>query len=222
MKRCAGWVAVGLLAVAGCQDGKTPGTVARPPEPVVPGDNGSPAPKPLPKPQQTQSPTRPPEGWLPSKGLSNGWQCIVIHHTASDTGSLRDIDQWHRDKGWDCCGYHFVIGNGTHAGNGQIQVGPRWRDQLIGAHTRLYGRPGSNEGNYYNEHGIGVVLVGNFDKSRPTPSQMAALAKLVKFLMAQCGIPAGRVYLHGDLKSTDCPGHFFSRADLNNRVKALQ
>ena len=31
--------------------------------------------------------------------------------------------------------YHFVIGNGTSTGNGQIEVGDRWRRQINGGHV---------------------------------------------------------------------------------------
>ena len=42
---------------------------------------------------------------------------IVVHCSAtkfnSDVG-LKEINEWHLDKGWDGCGYHFVIRrNGT-------------------------------------------------------------------------------------------------------------
>jgi len=159
--------------------------------------------------------------WLPPGGLSDRWSCVVVHHTASDIGCLKDIDRWHRDKGWDCCGYHFVIGNGTGSGDGEIEVGPRWWDQSTGAHTRLFGAPSSHEGNYYNEHGIGIVLVGNFDKTPPTKKQMEALAELVYFLTTQANLPNGRIYVHGDLKKTDCPGFFFPRLGLATRLRAL-
>lgn len=33
----------------------------------------------------------------------------VIHHTASPDVSASTIDKWHKEKGWDGIGYHFVI-----------------------------------------------------------------------------------------------------------------
>ncbi len=214
---------LGLVMVASCQNSSQPAALDRLPDPLYMEhrEEGPPSPGQPPAPK-SESTSRPAESWLPPRGLSSRWNSIVIHHTATDVGSLNDVDRWHRGQGWDCCGYHFVIGNGTRSGNGQIQIGPRWRDQLTGAHTRLFGRPSGQDGNYYNEHGIGIALVGDFDRFSPTEQQMASLARLVDFLARTCGIPANRVYLHGQLKSTDCPGRYFSRSNLNNRLKALR
>src|SRR5579863_9129173 len=57
-------------------------------------------------------PTPSDAAWLPPHP-SDRWQCIVIHHSASDVGGAERFDRWHRAKGWDELGYHFVIGNGT-------------------------------------------------------------------------------------------------------------
>ena len=65
-----------------------------------------------------------------------------------------------RDNQWDELGYHFVIGNGTHTGDGQVEVGSRWGKQKHGAHCKT-------PDNYYNDHGIGICLVGNFENSNP-------------------------------------------------------
>jgi N-acetyl-anhydromuramyl-L-alanine amidase AmpD len=105
----------------------------------------------------------------------------------------------HREKGWDELGYHFVIGNGTDTGNGQVEVGSRWSKQKWGAHTKT-------PDNRYNEYGIGICLVGNFDIERPTAKQMQALGNLTAYLMRTYNIPAGSVLGHRDAKATDCPG----------------
>ena len=207
------------LLVAGCAEPASQKVLQRLPEPFYVQERLAPPPAPMP--HVTLPTIQPEQAWMPPGGISRRWNSIVIHHTASPTGSLREIDRWHRDKGWDCCGYHFVIGNGTGSGDGEIEVGPRWRAQSPGAHTRLCGAPSSPIGNYYNEHGIGIVMVGNFDQRRPSDRQMASLARLVAYLSSSCGIPRERIYLHGDLKSTDCPGHNFSRVDLGGRLASL-
>lgn len=176
-----------------------------------------PAPAPAPRPQF--------ESWDPPGGIKRNWRYIVIHHTASDTGSLGKIDQWHRDKGWDGCGYHFVIGNGTNSPDGSIQVSSRWAEQATGAHTRLsaqFARDRGLDPNYYNECGIGIALVGNFDKGSPDPQQMAALTKLVRYLMDRCQIPESRVVTHGGVDQTHCPGRCFSRTQLLLAVRSLR
>lgn len=163
--------------------------------------------------------------WYPDRPLFDQWGFIVIHHTATPYGSMREIDGWHRNNGWDGCGYHFVIGNGTRTPDGFIEPSIRWKNQEEGAHTRLnpkLARKAGVQPTYYNEHGIGIVLVGNFDECRPTAIQMAAAANLVKFLMKLCRIPEDRIIGHGDVDATDCPGHRFSMDDLKQRVRALQ
>lgn len=177
----------------------------------------TPAPAPAPRPKA--------EAWDPPGGVKRHWRYIVIHHSASDIGSLDKIDHWHKAKGWDGCGYHFVIGNGTNSSDGLIQVSARWNEQAIGAHTRMaerYARDRGLDSNFYNECGIGIVLVGNFDKSAPDARQMASLAKLVRYLMDRCQIPESRVVTHGTVDQTHCPGRYFSRTQLLLAVRTLR
>jgi N-acetyl-anhydromuramyl-L-alanine amidase AmpD len=147
-----------------------------------------------------------PRGWAPPV-KSDRWECIVIHHSATDFGGARRFDAGHKDKGWDGLGYHFVIGNGSDTRDGLVEVGPRWREQRTGAHCR-------SPEDYYNEHGIGICLVGNFDEEKPTAAQMKSLTKLVRFLCRRHDIPASKVHTHGGVThQTRCPGkHFDLRA----------
>jgi len=149
--------------------------------------------------------------WSPA-GPERPWQFIVIHHSATPTGSAAEFDLMHRAKGWDELGYHFVIGNGTGSGDGQVEVGSRWRTQKHGAHCKVQGHP------EYNDVGIGICLVGNFNETYPSEAQMASLSRLVRYLMNRYGIPRSRIYGHGQLKPTDCPGRHFSYADLFQRL----
>ena len=110
--------------------------------------------------------------------------------SSSTTAQARPVrwpifDKEHRAKGWDGVGYHFVIGNGTNTGDGQIEVAPRWPIQKWGAHAKT-------PDNRYNEYGIGICLVGNFDTARPTAKQMQSLEKLVAYLMQTYHIPAAQ------------------------------
>ncbi|HLX62683.1 MAG TPA: peptidoglycan recognition family protein [Planctomycetota bacterium] len=146
--------------------------------------------------------------------ISRQWTHIVIHHSASTTGSAASFDRAHREKGWDGLGYHFVIGNGSGSGDGQVEVGYRWTKQLQGAHA----------GNYeYNQHGIGICLVGDFEKvGPPSAAQMASLRSLVAFLQARCSIPTNEIIGHGNVpgRNTECPGRYLDvarfRASLNS------
>ena len=146
-----------------------------------------------------------PREWVPQVAANN-WQWVVIHHSATATGGAAAFDKMHKAKGWDELGYHFVIGNGTDTRDGQIEVGPRWPRQKWGAHAKT-------PDNRYNNFGIGICLVGNFDNTQPTPEQLKSLTRLTAYLMRTYHIPPDRVVGHGDTgKATDCPGRLMNVA----------
>ena len=147
-----------------------------------------------------------PADWTPV-AHPNSWTWIVVHHSATPTGGASAFDKMHKAKGWDELGYHFVVGNGTDTRDGQIEVGTRWPKQKWGAHTKT-------PDNQFNEHGIGICMVGNFDVARPSDVQLKSLAKLVSYLMKTYHIPADHVLGHRDCKSTDCPGKFVNIAQV--------
>jgi hypothetical protein len=135
------------------------------------------------------------------------WSAIVIHHSATDAGNAAIIDKWHREEnGWNGIGYDFVIGNGTDSPDGAVEPTYRWRGQLTGAHT------GGTPGNWANEEGIGICLVGDFSRTAPSARQMDSLVRLVRFLQQRYGITRSRIYGHGSVPgghATDCPGRRF-------------
>lgn len=141
--------------------------------------------------------------WVPGTA-ERAWKYVVIHHSDDTCGSCAKYDAVHRGKGWENgCGYAFVIGNGSQTGDGEVEVGPRWLRQIQGAHAKT-------ADNRYNELGVGVVLVGDFEHGgRPTARQYESLVRLTRWLMARYDIPADAVLRHSDCKSTACPGRNF-------------
>lgn len=141
----------------------------------------------------------------------NRWRYIVIHHSATDTGTPQSLDQYHRRRGMENgLAYHFVIGNGRGMADGQIAVGHRWRAQLKGGHLAS---------DALNEVAIGICLIGNFEKNRPTAEQMRSLYALTGYLMNRTGLGIASVRTHRQInpKPTICPGrHFPVRAMLEN------
>lgn len=134
------------------------------------------------------------------------WKFVVVHHSANPSGGYDRIDRDHRKiQGWDGCGYHFVIGNGTDSPDGQIEVARRWSDQKHGLHCRNGKSP------EVNEYGIGICLIGDLDDAPPTPKQVAAARALVAYLADRYDIPSGGVGTHADLANgpTACPGKHF-------------
>lgn len=180
---------------------RPPNDYSMTPIPVQPRWPSNPMPEPTPTPVKVSGTSEP--GWMPRQGISDRWRYIVIHHSADDKSTPAGMASWHKQRGWDGLGYHFVIGNGIGYGDGQVFVGERWPKQMHGAHCKT-------PGNEYNDHGIGICLIGDLDSHPPTAKQIRSLTNLVSYLSTQCGIPKGRVTTHGGVThKTACPGKYF-------------
>lgn len=135
---------------------------------------------------------------------------IVIHCSATpasmDVG-VKEIDRWHREKGWWTCGYHYVIRR-----DGTIEESRRFNedgDPIIGAHALGF-----------NSESIGICLVGGvrrkdnkdeqgWEGAIPehnfTPAQAKALRKLLSNL--EENYPKALIIGHNDLPwvTKKCP-----------------
>ncbi|HEY2680777.1 MAG TPA: N-acetylmuramoyl-L-alanine amidase [Candidatus Udaeobacter sp.] len=137
------------------------------------------------------------------------WQFIVVHNSGTRQGNARVFDYYHRHvrRMQNGLAYHFVIGNGTSTGDGQIEIGDRWRRQINGGHVHS---------DYLNNISLGICLVGDFNRDQPTRAQLDACEELIRYLRDRCGktergtIP---VKPHRDINPprwpTDCPGDAF-------------
>ncbi len=142
------------------------------------------------------------------------WKYVVIHHSATESGSAAEFDKNHREvRHWNGLGYHFVIGNGHGSGDGQIEIGDRWIKQIDGAHAKA---------REYNHFGVGICLVGNFNNTSPTANQMASLTTLVAYLQGRCRIPSEKIILHKSVRETDCPGRNFPYYKLLAQIARYQ
>jgi len=143
----------------------------------------------------------------------------VLHHTATDRGSVESIHAAHlkrkdsQGRPWKGIGYHFVIGNGNGMPDGQVESTFRWRTQIHGAHA------GKRE---YNEYGIGIALVGNFEEEPPSEAQLRAVKRLVATLKRAYDIPSNEVVGHNDVRATACPGKYFPLAKVSRAERQLQ
>ena len=154
--------------------------------------------------------------WMP-KLRERRWAWIVVHHSGTKRGNASLFGKYHRvNRQWDELGYHFVIGNGTDSGDGEVEVGSRWVQQKWGAHCKVFGHE------EYNQVGIGICLVGNFSGGRPTTGQMRSLVELTKWLTWKYQIPRSHIIRHSDAKDTDCPGIGFPFHGFLKTVYALQ
>ena len=100
---------------------------------------------------------------------------IIIHCSAVkpwQQSGVREIDRWHRAKGWKSCGYHYVVRR-----DGTVEVGRPVEE--VGAHCLNR-----------NRHSIGICYEGGLDaEERPadtrTEAQKKALRELLQQLHAQ-------------------------------------
>lgn len=149
-----------------------------------------------------------------TKGITlkqNHWQYIVAHHSAIEAGNAEIYDRNHRRRGMkNGLAYHFVIGNGRDSGDGEIEIGPRWSNQLAGGHVRSQA---------VNEVGIGICMVGNFEERRPSTKQVAALEGLIDYLGNDLlnGKFKFTVHKEVDKNHTVCPGRYFPLKTMHGK-----
>jgi N-acetyl-anhydromuramyl-L-alanine amidase AmpD len=148
------------------------------------------------------------------------WEYIVVHHSGTSGGNAKIFDYYHaEERGMENgMAYHFVIGNGTDSGDGQIEVGNRWRRQIQGGHLAS---------ETLNEIAIGICLVGDFSRSRLGPRQTASLIELVQYLRKMMPDQRLKFRTHREINTrpTECPGRLFPtqalREILNQPVTGL-
>ncbi len=143
------------------------------------------------------------------------WKYIIVHNSGTRQGNARIFDIYHRRtrKMQNGMAYHFVIGNGSSSGDGEIEIGSRWTRQINGGHVAS---------DYLNNIAIGVCFVGDFNRDRPTKAQMAALDELIQYLRGRVGKIKGKpsiVVPHKKInpKPTDCPGDRFPYSWMRER-----
>lgn len=196
---CASDVRKSNIAELPAYYGHRPGPVRQPPRYVH-------------RPIET-APINPSASWTPGRGISSRWKCVVIHHSASDKSTPQGMRDYHiQTRGWDELGYHFVIGNGVGYGDGKVFVGERWNRQMHGAHCKT-------PGNFHNDHGIGICLIGNLESHGPTARQVETLSRLLSFLSDKTRIPRSKIYTHGGVTNkTACPGRYFSLSNVLSKM----
>ena len=119
---------------------------------------------------------------------------IIVHCSAVRPGqrsSAKDIDRWHRDKGWNGIGYHYVVRR-----DGSMEPGRPIEE--VGAHCVGH-----------NSHSIGICYEGGLNElgeeaDTRTPEQKVALRKLLEELHEQ--FPKAMIVGHHDLNpGKKCP-----------------
>ena len=117
----------------------------------------------------------------------------MIHCSASRCDrdySFEALDKDHRSRGWNGCGYHYVIRR-----SGDIEVGRP--ENVVGAHCYNY-----------NRNSIGVCYEGGLDaKGKPadtrTPEQKKAMLNLLTELKKK--YPNAVIVGHNEFSNKACP-----------------
>lgn len=118
---------------------------------------------------------------------------IVIHCSATPAGravTAADIDAWHRQRGFDCIGYHYVVGV-----DGTIETGRS--PHRVGAHCLGH-----------NSASIGVCYVGGLDPAgNPADTRTAAQKRALTALLRALRLlyPEARIRGHRDFAAKACP-----------------
>lgn len=113
---------------------------------------------------------------------------LIVHCSDSTFGDAREIDRWHRERGFSLIGYHYVICNGHRTGKSEYSTEV---DGLV-----EYGRTVGMEGAHcfgHNRDSIGICLIG---KTEFTKTQRIQLEQLLKRLMAEYELCPKDVFGH--------------------------
>jgi hypothetical protein len=141
--------------------------------------------------------------------LARRWRYIVVHNSGTRQGNAKAFEYYHLRvrKMPNGLAYHFVIGNGTSSGDGEIEIGNRWRRQINGGHVHS---------DYLNNIALGICLVGDFNRDLPTKRQLEATEELIRYLRTRVGKIDRKfaiVKAHREINPprwpTDCPGDKF-------------
>ena len=101
---------------------------------------------------------------------------IVIHCSATRAGwdvRAKDIDKWHKERGFSMIGYNYVIDL-----DGKVEIGRPLN--MDGAHCKTKGTSGLS----YNKHSIGICYVGGLDKKgNPADTRTKAQKKAMRELV---------------------------------------
>ena len=129
---------------------------------------------------------------------------IIIHCSDSAWGCAREINEWHRERGWGTqtippIGYHFVLLNARPepgivipALEGQIECGRKVQD--VGAHCLGF-----------NLNSIGICLIGNGPNTFVL-EQFNSLKSLLMDLCTTYRIPPENILGHRETDSGKAEG----------------
>jgi len=133
------------------------------------------------------------------------WKYVYIHHSRTPGGNAITLGQ--QTGGLTD---HFVIGNGDGALDGEIQVGQRWNRQLSA------NPPAGATG--IDPTCISICVIGDFDRTVPTPLQIRRLAQLVGTLQGRYHIGGDKVMVFNQPNTPASSGKYFPLTALREQL----
>jgi N-acetylmuramoyl-L-alanine amidase len=118
--------------------------------------------------------------------------CLALHHSASETGTVESITAEHKQRGFATIGYHTLcLKDGSlHPGRPEAQIG-----------ASVYG---ANDGK------LAICLIGDFTRHDPTPAQWDGLGHWLITKILEYNLRSDQVRGHREVSvknhGTLCPG----------------
>lgn len=140
----------------------------------------------------------------------NGVNLLTFHHDGNPGGFydvsywqtaryLESIRQFHVQNKFEDIGYHFAID----------RAGRIWQLRSVlyrGEHVRNLYSADHRLLHKWNDHNVGVVVLGNFMEQAPTEAQRQQICRFGNFLRKQYQLSIAQVKVHQELVTTECPG----------------
>jgi hypothetical protein len=124
---------------------------------------------------------------------------IVLHHIVANTATWEQINQWHKEKGYDCAGYNEYIRK-----DGTVYI---LRGDYIGAHTLNF-----------NSMSYGIACEGDYNVETEMPKlQAESVINRCKYNLLRFKRDC-TISLHKNLSNTDCPGNNFPDVSLLKNI----
>jgi hypothetical protein len=131
--------------------------------------------------------------------IRHGITHVTLHHTGSPeplrpeedpTAKLRGLQSWGAaERNWWDVPYHYLLDL-----RGRIYEGRDWH--YMGETNTSYDPAG---------HFL-ISIIGNYERQEPTPAQLASIADLMAWALAEFDLPLDRLGGHYHYASTGCPG----------------
>lgn len=123
---------------------------------------------------------------------SVNWQDVVY--------DIHNVLDGHLERRFGDIGYHMIIDRA-----GRVWEGRSLR--FTGAHVAEH-----------NDRNVGIMLLGNFERQRPSDKQLLSLRSAIAATRKTFSISSDQVYGHRDLGQTLCPGrHLLNYVHLMQR-----